>query len=188
MRSLTDPAGLDCSILAQTAALRPGRPGVRMAMSGVSPTSSSTFSASRSGGAEERSGIVMQLISSTVTPAGGSEADCVIEVMRGSDDAQALHAVHPPIDLHADTLMWSRWLGYDVLNGHHAPLWRAALGGHVDVPRMRDGGIGAQFFSLVSLPIGPYEGGLRSRSTNKSTFLTSRPARSAGYAPCPHRR
>jgi membrane dipeptidase len=49
--------------------------------------------------------------------------------------------------------MWSRWLGYDMLARHDPPLWRAAFGGHVDLPRLRDGGIGAQFFSLVSLPV-----------------------------------
>jgi membrane dipeptidase len=49
--------------------------------------------------------------------------------------------------------MWSRWLGYDLRKRHQAPLWRSAFGGHVDVPRMRDGGMGAQFFSLVSLPV-----------------------------------
>src|SRR5215469_14511092 len=73
--------------------------------------------------------------------------------MLGSELAQALHASHPPVDLHADTLMWSRWLGYDLHARHEAPLWRAALGGHVDLPRLREGGLGAQVFSLVSLPI-----------------------------------
>src|SRR5579862_4245195 len=73
--------------------------------------------------------------------------------MRGSEHAQALHALHPPVDLHADTLMWSRWLGYDLHARHEAPLWRAAFGGHVDVPRLREGGVGAQVFSLVSLPV-----------------------------------
>jgi membrane dipeptidase len=73
--------------------------------------------------------------------------------MAGLEQARALHARCPPIDLHADTLMWARWLGYDMLQRHEPPVWRAALGGHVDVPRMLDGGIGAQFFSLVSLPV-----------------------------------
>src|SRR6476646_2165590 len=73
--------------------------------------------------------------------------------MQGSDEARALHTEYPAIDLHADTLMWSRWLGYDLLVRHEPPLPRAALGGHVDVPRMIDGGMGAQFFVLVSLPI-----------------------------------
>jgi membrane dipeptidase len=73
--------------------------------------------------------------------------------MTGSDQARALHVEYPPIDLHADTLMWSRWFGYDLFASHEPPLWRAALGGHVDTPRMRQGGVGAQFFSLVSLPL-----------------------------------
>jgi membrane dipeptidase len=75
--------------------------------------------------------------------------------MQGSEQAQALHALYPPIDLHADTLMWARWLGYDIHARHEPPLWRSAFGGHVDLPRLRDGGIGAQFFSLVSLPVPP---------------------------------
>ncbi len=73
--------------------------------------------------------------------------------MLGSDEAKALHAEHPAIDLHADSLMWTRWIGYDLHKRHTPPLPRAALGGHVDVPRMRDGGMCAQFFGLVSLPL-----------------------------------
>ncbi len=73
--------------------------------------------------------------------------------MQGSDEAKALHAAHPAIDLHADTLMWSRWTGYDLHKKHEPPLPKAALGGHVDLPRMREGGQGAQFFGLVSLPL-----------------------------------
>jgi membrane dipeptidase len=72
---------------------------------------------------------------------------------RASDDARSLHAEHPAIDLHADTLMWSRWTGYDLHKAHEPPLPLAALGGHVDVPRMKEGGMGAQFFGLVSLPL-----------------------------------
>jgi membrane dipeptidase len=75
--------------------------------------------------------------------------------MRGSEHAQALHAKYPPIDLHADTLMWARWLGYDLHARHEPPLWRAAFGGHVDLPRLREGGLGAQCFGLVSLPVPP---------------------------------
>ncbi len=42
--------------------------------------------------------------------------------MLGSEEAQAIHAEHPAIDLHADTLMWSRWVGYDLQRRHTAPL------------------------------------------------------------------
>jgi membrane dipeptidase len=82
--------------------------------------------------------------------------------MRGSEDARALHALYPAIDLHADTLMWARWLGYDLLARHTPPFPRAAFGGHVDIPRMREGGMGAQFFGLVSLPVlGKVRGNVR---------------------------
>jgi len=73
--------------------------------------------------------------------------------MIGSAEARSLHDAYPAIDLHADTLMWSRWIGYDLHTRHEPPLWRGALAGHVDIPRMREGGMGAQFFGLVSLPV-----------------------------------
>src|SRR6476620_6314083 len=75
------------------------------------------------------------------------------QAMLGTDRARALPEEHPAIDLHADTLMWSRWTGYDLHKAHEPPLPFAALGGHVDVPRMHEGGMGAQFFGLVSLPL-----------------------------------
>jgi membrane dipeptidase len=78
--------------------------------------------------------------------------------MFGSEDARALHARYPAIDFHADSLMWSRWVGYDLFSRHEPPLPWAAIGGHVDLPRLVDGGFGAQFFGLVSLPIGQRAG------------------------------
>src|SRR3954471_10657224 len=78
--------------------------------------------------------------------------------MHGSPEARALHERFPAIDLHADSLMWSRWLGYDLHERHDPPLPWAALGGHVDVPRLIEGGFSAQFFGLVSLPIGQRSG------------------------------
>jgi membrane dipeptidase len=73
--------------------------------------------------------------------------------MDALDEARAIHHRHPAIDLHADTLMWGSWLGYDLLKRHEPPLPKKALLGHVDVPRLREGGVGAQFFGLVSLPV-----------------------------------
>lgn len=85
--------------------------------------------------------------------------ECAIERrMYGSDEARALHQRFPAIDFHADSLMWSRWVGYDLLERHEPPLPWAAIGGHVDVPRLVEGGFGAQFFGLVSLPIGQRRG------------------------------
>lgn len=54
--------------------------------------------------------------------------------------------------------MWSRWVSYDLHARHEPPLPLAAIGGHVDLPRLREGGIGAQFFGLVSLPFGQRSG------------------------------
>jgi membrane dipeptidase len=67
----------------------------------------------------------------------------------GTPEARAIHARYPAIDFHADSLMWARWWGYDLHVRHDPPLPRAALGGHVDVPRLVEGGFGAQFFGLV---------------------------------------
>ncbi len=80
--------------------------------------------------------------------------------MLGSNEAKAIHAEHPAIDLHADTLMWARWVNYDLHKRHDPPLPKAAIGGHVDLPRMREGGMGAQFFGLVSLPVARHSQGL----------------------------
>jgi len=73
--------------------------------------------------------------------------------MQPSNEARSILAAYPAIDLHADTLMWRRWTGYDLHARHEPPLWRSAFGGHVDLPRMREGGMAAQFFGLVSLPL-----------------------------------
>jgi len=100
--------------------------------------------------------------------------------MLGSPDAQAIHAAHPAIDLHADTLMWGRWLGYDLLRKHEPPLPRAALGGHVDVPRMREGGLGAQFFGLVAVPVLDQMRGLARVVNDQIDVLHDAVARSGG--------
>lgn len=70
-----------------------------------------------------------------------------------SAEARALLAESPAIDLHADTLIWARHLGYDMHARHAPPLPRSAFGGHVDVPRMVEGGQGGQFFGLVAVPL-----------------------------------
>lgn len=88
----------------------------------------------------------------------GRCATLVQDFMHGTPEARALHALYPAIDLHADTLMWSRWVGYDLHTRHEAPLPWSAIGGHVDLPRLVEGGLGAQFFGLVSLPIGQRAG------------------------------
>ncbi|MFW6052105.1 MAG: dipeptidase [Myxococcota bacterium] len=72
--------------------------------------------------------------------------------LHGSDAARQLHAEAPAIDLHADPLIWTRMWGYDLNRLHRPPLPGGLFFGHTDVPRMRAGGLGAQFFGLVSFP------------------------------------
>jgi membrane dipeptidase len=57
---------------------------------------------------------------------------------RASERARALHATLFVADMHADTLLWERDL-----------LARSARG-HVDVPRLAEGGVALQFFTVVT--------------------------------------
>lgn len=55
-----------------------------------------------------------------------------------SGDARALHGTLAIADLHADTLLW-----------HRDPLARGTRG-HVDLPRLREGNVALQIFSVVT--------------------------------------
>jgi len=69
------------------------------------------------------------------------------------DEARALHAEVPVIDLHADTAKLMDKLGYDLAERHERPLPRFAnYIGHVDLPRLREGGVAAQFFAFWTWP------------------------------------
>src|SRR5439155_1760015 len=69
-----------------------------------------------------------------------------------SGEARAVHAAATIIDLPADTpKLMAR--GYD-LRRRHAPGWPLRnYGGHVDLPRMRDGNLKAQFFTFWTFPV-----------------------------------
>ncbi|MEO8703261.1 MAG: dipeptidase [Kofleriaceae bacterium] len=69
------------------------------------------------------------------------------------DEARALHAEVHVIDLHADTAKLMDKLGYDLAARHERPMpKRVNVFGHVDLPRMRDGGMAGQFFSFWTTP------------------------------------
>lgn len=77
---------------------------------------------------------------------------------KASREATILHQLFPPIDLHADTLMWARWIGYDMTRRHRGLPGTLSRMSHVDLPRLAEGGLGAQFFGLVSLPVSGHGG------------------------------
>ncbi len=69
------------------------------------------------------------------------------------DEARALHDEVCVIDLHADTPKLMDKLGYDLAERHERPMpKRVNLVGHVDLPRLRDGGVAAQFFAFWTWP------------------------------------
>jgi membrane dipeptidase len=69
------------------------------------------------------------------------------------DEARALHDEVCVIDLHADTPKLMDKLGYDLAARHDRPLpKRVNYVGHVDLPRLRDGGVAAQFFAFWTWP------------------------------------
>jgi microsomal dipeptidase-like Zn-dependent dipeptidase len=55
-----------------------------------------------------------------------------------SEEASALHAAIPVADLHADSLLWNR------------DLLKRTDRGHVDLPRLREGGVFLQVFTVVT--------------------------------------
>jgi membrane dipeptidase len=69
------------------------------------------------------------------------------------DDARAFHAETPVIDLHADTAKLMDRVGYDIARRHRPPLpRRVSYVGHVDLPRLREGGVAGQIFGMWTVP------------------------------------
>jgi membrane dipeptidase len=69
------------------------------------------------------------------------------------DEARAFHGEIHVMDLHADTAKLMDKLGYDLAERHERPMPRPLNWiGHVDLPRMRDGGMAGQFFSFWTSP------------------------------------
>ena len=68
-----------------------------------------------------------------------------------SRTARAVHDAALIVDLHADTpKLMAR--GYDLFRRHENRPLLGRLAGHVDVPRMREGGLKAQFFTCWTFP------------------------------------
>lgn len=68
-----------------------------------------------------------------------------------SAEARAVHEAALIVDLHADTPKFMA-RGYDVFRRHDPARWVRHVGGHVDVPRMCEGGLKAQFFTFWTFP------------------------------------
>lgn len=69
------------------------------------------------------------------------------------DEARAFHAQATVTDLHADTAKLMAKTRLDLAQRHSRPMPRPLnYIGHVDLPRLRDGGVAAQVFGLWTVP------------------------------------
>jgi membrane dipeptidase len=74
------------------------------------------------------------------------------DLERVSEEAQALHREALVLDLHIDTLLWSRLFSYDMAKRHRIALPAHAFGRHLDLPRAEEGGLDAAVMGLVINP------------------------------------
>jgi membrane dipeptidase len=83
-----------------------------------------------------------------------------------STEAVALTHSADVVDLHVDTFIWTRTVGYDVRARHAGgPLGRR-FGGHVDLPRLADGGVTGAMWSITTNPF-------RTASSRWDVFLAN---------------
>jgi membrane dipeptidase len=82
-----------------------------------------------------------------------------------SVEARALLASCDFIDLHIDSFIATRVLGYDV-GKQHAPITRGRLFGHVDLPRAKAGGLTGGLWSITTNPTRRAEGRLKALRDN----------------------
>jgi membrane dipeptidase len=69
-----------------------------------------------------------------------------------SGEAMALHRECLVLDLHIDTLLWTRLVGYDIAARHRNRLPTSPFGCHLDLPRAVDGGLDCAVLGLVVNP------------------------------------
>lgn len=67
-------------------------------------------------------------------------------------DVLAFHRESAVFDLHIDTLLWQRFLGYDLTAAHESLLPFSAFAWHMDLPRARQGGLDGAVLGIVVTP------------------------------------
>ena len=68
------------------------------------------------------------------------------------EEIRALHDESLVFDLHVDTLLWMRLLGYDLAKRHRPVFPAAAFAWQMDLPRARDGGLDGAVLGIVVSP------------------------------------
>jgi membrane dipeptidase len=70
-----------------------------------------------------------------------------------SSEAEAIYRHADVVDLHVDTFIWTRVLGYDLLRRHGRGLFGARFYGQADLPRLREAGVGGAIWSITTNPL-----------------------------------
>ncbi len=78
--------------------------------------------------------------------------------------ARELLGASEVIDLHIDTMIPARLYGYDPTVAHGPGIWRGRLFGHLDLPRIQEGGLTGAMWSITTQPF-------RSASSRWRRFL-----------------
>ena len=68
------------------------------------------------------------------------------------EEVLAFHRECFVLDLHVDTLLWVRFLGYDLGRRHTNRLPASPFAWHMDLPRAREGGLDGAVLGLVINP------------------------------------
>lgn len=67
-------------------------------------------------------------------------------------DARRLLESSDVLDLHIDTMIPARLYGYDPMVSHGPGIWRGRLFGHLDLPRIQEGGLTGAMWSITTQP------------------------------------
>ncbi|RME23887.1 MAG: hypothetical protein D6798_12545 [Deltaproteobacteria bacterium] len=87
-----------------------------------------------------------------------------------SEEAVALARSAEVVDLHVDTFIPHRLWGYDPLRRHRRALLGRAFFGHLDLPRMADGGLSSAMWSITTNPFRTARGRWRALLANLDRF------------------
>jgi membrane dipeptidase len=112
------------------------------------------------------------------TPVLCSEPKAWAERLGVSREAVEIYLSSDVIDLHIDSFLWTRLVGYDVLARHRFQLLGGPLFGHVDLPRMLDAHVTGAHWAITTNPLRTAKGRLRAFERNLRRL-------SATLASCP---
>lgn len=103
-------------------------------------------------------------------------------MLKPSEDARALVASSDIIDLHIDTFIWNRILGYDLHARHGRGPFGGRFLGQVDFPRLKEAHITGGIWSITTNPFRSARGRAKTFRRNLEkleNILTSAPAETA---------